>query len=585
MTKRWRIHSHDPERIRSMQVAAGVSPVVAQLLVTRGIYDADEAKAFLDCKLTGLREPDELPGAADAAERIHAAVTAGEQITIYGDYDVDGMTATAILYRCLKLLGADVGYYVPNRLDEGYGLSDEALETLAHRGTQLIISVDCGIASFGPAQTARRLGMSLVVTDHHEFAAELPDADVLVHPRLPGTAYPFGHLCGAGVALKVAWAVCQKASNAKRVNPAMRKFLLQAVGLAALGTVADVVPLLDENRVIVRHGLSSLRGQPTTGLAALMKVTELDRKPSLNSEDIGFTLGPRLNAAGRLGQAQLGVELLTTDNAERATSLAEYIHELNSSRQSLERSIYLAAKKQAEKHVDPHSEPALVLADADWHRGVIGIVAGRLAEKYHCPVALVSLSNVGAKLAVGSARSVPGFDLHAALEACTEHLDSHGGHAAAAGFKLEADKLDAFRADFCEHAAGAITEEARIGELLIDAEAPLGLLTKETVYQIESLAPFGAGNVRPMLCATGVTLAEPPQRMGGGGRHLSMWLNQDGARLRAVAFGGGDWEDDLNESSGPLAVAFQPVINDFRGNRKVELHVKDWRRVDQAEGV
>ena len=576
MSKRWRIHTHDPDRIRSMQAAVGVSPVVAQLLITRGIDDQQEARDFLDCKLSGLHDPETLPGAVEAAEQICGAIEAGQRITVYGDYDVDGMTATAILYRCLKMLGADVGYYVPNRLDEGYGLSEDALETLARRGTRLVISVDCGIASIVEAEAARRLDIRLIVTDHHEFADQLPAADVIVHPRLPNSRYPFGELCGAGVALKLAWALCQKASNAKRVSPAMRNFLMQAVGLAALGTVADVVPLVGENRVIVRHGLASLYNQPTTGLAALLNVTQLNAKSKLMSEDIGFMLAPRMNAAGRLGQAQLGVELLTTEDADRAASLADYIHQLNSSRQSLERSIYLAAKKQAEKEFDPWTDAALVLADVDWHRGVIGIVAGRLAEKYHRPVALVSLSGVGAEAGVGSARSVPGFDLHEALHACSRHLVAHGGHAAAAGFKVDPDSLEAFRADFCQHAAESIDEEQRTAELSIDAETTLGLLTQEAVVQIESLAPFGAGNVRPMLCATGVSLVEPPRRIGNG-RHLSMMLDQQGAKIRGVAFGAGDWEDDLNAADGPLAIAFQPVINQFRGRSNVELHVKDWR--------
>ena len=576
MSKRWRIHSHDPDRVRSMQTAAGVSPVVAQLLITRGIDGQSEARDFLDCKLSGLHDPETLPGATDAAELIHAAVQAGERITVYGDYDVDGMTSTAILYRCLKMLGADVGYYVPNRLDEGYGLNTEALESLAKRGTRLVISVDCGIASVAEADAARNLGLKLIVTDHHEFAESLPAADVIVHPRLPGSEYPFGELCGAGVALKLAWAVCQKASDAKRVGAAMRNFLMQAVGLAALGTVADVVPLVGENRVLVRHGLYSLLNQPTAGMSALLKVTKLTGRPQLMSEDIGFMLAPRMNAAGRLGQAQLGVELLTTEDPDRATSLAEYIHQLNNSRQSLERSIYLAAKKQAEKQFDPWADAALVLGDVDWHRGVIGIVAGRLAEKYHRPVALVSLSGVGADVAVGSARSVPGFDLHAALQKCSQHLVAHGGHAAAAGFKIDPVHLDAFRADFCQQASSAITEEERTAELLIDAETTLGLLTRDAVVQIESLAPFGAGNIRPVLCATGVSLVEPPKRIGNG-RHLSMVLGQQGAKIRGVAFGAGDWEDELNAADGPLAIAFQPVINQFRGQRNVELHVKDWR--------
>src|SRR6478672_12402007 len=311
--KRWRFQPHDADRITRLEQAAGVSPIVAQLLISRGVYDADAARIFLDAKLTGLRDPDLLPGAADAADRIYAAIQARRKIVVYGDYDADGMTGTAILLLCLRLLGADVAYYVPNRLEEGYGLSGDALRSLASRGASLVISVDCGIASVAEAMVAKELGLELIVTDHHEFATELPAAAAIVHPRLPGHTYPFGGLCGAGVALKLAWAICQRASEAKKVSEPLRNFLLSAVGLAAIGTVADVVPLIEENRILVRHGLNSLKHMPPLGLAMLMQVAKVHEKPNLDSEDIAFTLGPRLNAAGRFGQAQLAIELLTTD--------------------------------------------------------------------------------------------------------------------------------------------------------------------------------------------------------------------------------------------------------------------------------
>ncbi len=278
MAKRWRIHPHDPDRIADLARAAGVPAVVAQLLLCRGIYDPRLAREFLDCRLTGLRDPQELPGVAEAAERLHAAVADRRRIVIYGDYDVDGITGTSLLWQCLKLLGADVGYYVPNRLEEGYGLNCEALTTLAAEGARVLVTVDCGIASLREAAHARELGLELIITDHHEFAAELPDAAAIVHPRLPGHSYPFSGLSGAGVAFKLAWALCQRASQAKKVSPHMRDFLLQAVGLAALGTVADVVPLVDENRMLVRHGLVSLKQNPTLGLATLMKVAKLARE-------------------------------------------------------------------------------------------------------------------------------------------------------------------------------------------------------------------------------------------------------------------------------------------------------------------
>jgi single-stranded-DNA-specific exonuclease len=577
MAKRWRIHPHDPDRIRHLEQAAGVPAVVAQMLLCRGIHDPQAARAFLAAKLNDLRPPEQLPGAVAAAERLHAAVKAGRKITIYGDYDVDGMTGTAILLKCLRLLGADVNYYVPHRIDEGYGLNCQALATLAAQGTSLVVTVDCGIASAAEADEARRLGLELIVTDHHSFADRLPDAAVLVHPRLPGSAYPFGELSGAGVALKVAWAVCQQASQARRVGEAMKNFLLEAVPLAALGAVADVVPLVDENRILVTHGLRGLKQRPSLGLATLMRVTGLADKPTLSSEDIGFNLAPRLNAAGRMGQARLAIELLTTTAEPRAQELADYLNQLNDSRQSLERSITLAAGKLAQEQFDPEGDAALVLAGRGWHPGVIGIVAGRLAEKHHRPVVLISLDDHGIRPGIGSARSVPGFDLHVALGACSHHLLSHGGHAAAAGLKIEEERIDDFRADFCEHASGEIAAADRVAELWIDAEAPLSAFTLQAVSQIEQLAPFGQANARPLVCATGVTLDEPPKRIGGGGRHLALKVRQHGTKMRAVFFGGGDLAEEMAGISGPLSLAFRPVINEFNGFRRVEMQIADWR--------
>ncbi|HEX5470341.1 MAG TPA: DHH family phosphoesterase, partial [Lacipirellulaceae bacterium] len=413
MPKRWRIASYDSARVAALGQAAGVPHVVAQLLIGRGISDADGVRQFLDVKLSGLRDPEELPGCVHAARLLHDAIRAGRQITVYGDYDADGVTATAILLLCLKLLGAKADYYIPNRLDEGYGLNHDALRTIASHGGDVVITVDCGITSVAEAETARELGLTLIITDHHRAAGgtpgvfdgrgtvtdampfddsgratqsiQLPRAAAIVHPGLPGSTYPFDGLCGAAVSLKLAWALCQLASDAKRVSESMRMFLMRAVGLAAIGTVADVVPLIDENRILVRHGLNCLRHYPTPGLLALEQVTGLAKNAQIDCEDIGFTIAPRLNAAGRLGQAPLALELLTTESAERARKLAEFIHGLNEQRQSLERSVYRAANKLVHQICDPLSSPALVLAGRGWHAGVIGIIAGRLAEQYHRP--------------------------------------------------------------------------------------------------------------------------------------------------------------------------------------------------------
>ncbi len=582
MTKLWRIAPHDQERIAALERAVGVPPVVAQLLLCRGLEDPDEARYFLDAKLTGLRDPETLPGVSEAVKILHAAILAKEQICIYGDYDADGMTSTAILYRCLKCLHANVQYYLPHRIDEGYGLNDEALKTLAERGNKIVITVDCGIASISEALTAKELGLTLIITDHHLMADSIPEAAAVVHPQLPGHDYPFHGLCGAGVAFKLAMALCQQYAGGQQVTDRMRSFLMHAIGLAAIGTVADVVPLTDENRILVQHGLRAMREYTSHGLVELMKVSRINKKATLAADDIGFMLGPRLNAAGRMGQAELGVELLITEDPKRAQELAEYIDELNTTRQSIERSVQREAAKQIKEQFNPATNAALVLAGHGWHAGVIGIVAGRLAELHNRPVVIISLDDLGVKPGTGSGRSVKGIDLHAGFAACSKHLLRHGGHAAAAGLRVEESSLAAFRKAFCLYVKEQRSELDAVAEIQIDAETPFVALTQQTVTQIDAMAPFGQGNARPVLTTSNVTLFEPPKRMGKTGRHLSLQLEQHGLKLRAVAFGKGDWEEPLLQINGPIEIVFRPVINEFRGRRTVEVHLVDWRATEPS---
>lgn len=583
MRKSWRIVSHDAGRVESLMRSASVPAVVAQLLVGRGLYRADEARTFLESKLVGLRDPAELPGVPAAVDVISHALQTKAPITVYGDYDADGITGTAILVNGLRLLGGDVNYYVPNRLEDGYGLSCDAIERLHRRGRRLIISVDCGITSIEPAELCRRLGIQLVITDHHQMSDTLPAAAAIVHPRLPGSSYPFGELCGAGVAFKLAWALCQQISGGKKVTEPMRQYLMQSLALAAIGTVADMVPLLDENRILVHHGLRTLHADPLPGLAELMRVAKLNGKSSLLSEDIAFSLAPRLNATGRLGQAQLGVELLTSPPGERLTTLATYIEQLNINRDTLQRSVQLAASKVASSDFDPDQDPALVLAGAGWHAGVIGVVAGRLADKYGKPAIVITLDSSGNQLGTGSCRAgSPAVDLHAALSECAHRLVRFGGHRAAAGLTIQEDQIDAFRNEFFEVVARQVADSEYSPEILIDAQAPLGQLNLATVNQIEQLSPFGHGNPRPVLCSNGVTLAEPSRRMGGGDRHLTARLTQHNVHIRAVAFGQGDWCDELNACQQPIDIAYRPVINEFAGRRNVEIQLLDWRVSESA---
>jgi single-stranded-DNA-specific exonuclease len=580
MKRKWRIVPHDAARVEQLIRGSGLPPVVAQLLVSRGVYDSAAADSFLATKLTGLRDPQELPGVPKATELIAEAIDAKTPIVIYGDYDCDGMTGTAILFNGLKLLGGDVSYHVPNRLEEGYGLNADAIRKLAARGKKMIVSVDCGITSIACAELCKELGVRLIITDHHTLAESLPDADAIVHPRLPGTAYPFGELCGAGVAFKLAWSLCQKICGSKKVTEPLRRYLMQSLSLAAIGTVADVVPLVDENRILVAQGLRMLGHEPLPGLAALMKITKLDEASTLNTESIAFNLAPRLNASGRLGQAQLGVELLTTSAGERAESLAEYIDQLNKNRDTLQRSVTLAAQKQIKEQFDGEKDPALVLAGVGWHQGVIGVVAGRLSDKYAKPVIILSLDASGKTEALGSGRvGGTAVDLYAALAACSDRLVRFGGHKAAAGLTIDERQIGDFRDDFCEAVSQQQNESELEPEIVIDAEASFGQLNLNTVKQIETLEPFGAGNPRPTLLCHNVTLAEPARKMGSGDRHLSVRLDQGGKTVRGVAFGAGDWCDDLNDCKGPIRIVYRPVINEFRGFRRVEIHLVDWKPV------
>ncbi len=578
MQRQWRIIPHDSDRVEQLMRTARLPAVVAQLLVSRGVYNAEDAARFLDTKLMGLRDPQELPGIPLATEILVEAIGAKTPIVVYGDYDCDGMTGTAILVNGMRLLGADVSYYVPNRLEDGYGLNEDAIRKLANHGKKVIVSVDCGITSVAHAQLCKELGVKLIITDHHTIAEQLPDADAIVHPRLPGTAYPFGELCGAGVAFKLAWAICQQICGSKKVSEPLRRYLMQSLSLAAIGTVADVVPLLDENRILVEHGLRMLRAEPLPGLVELMKITKLDQVSNLDTESIAFNIAPRLNAAGRLGQAQLAVELLTTPAGDRATALAEYIHQLNTTRDTLQRSVYLAANKQAKTEFDPEGDAALVLAGVGWHQGVIGVVAGRLSDKYAKPVLVLSLDASGKTEAVGSGRvGGTGVDLHEALNECSERLLRFGGHKAAAGLTIDERQVEAFRGDFCEAVARQWADKEIVPEIVIDAEATLGQLSLDVIKQMEMLAPFGAGNPRPVLYCGGVELDEPARRMGGGERHLTVKLRQGSKVIRGVAFSAGDWCDELNAVEGPIEIAYRPVINEFRGFRKVEVHLVDWR--------
>lgn len=578
--KSWRLQPHDAAAVERLARQLEASPIVAQLLLNRGVNDPAAARTFLDCPLTGLRPPSELPGATEAADRLWQATKDRRRITVYGDYDADGVTGTAILVQALRHVGADVDFYVPNRLEEGYGLNCDAIRKLAEAGTKVIVTVDCGITSCAEAEIARELGVELIVTDHHEQKESLPAASMIVHPRLPGST-TFGGLSGSGVAFKVAWLLCQKASGSDKVEPRLREFLLDAVAFAALGLIADVVPLLDENRIYVRHGLHRLRTAPTVGICLLLESAKLDANSSLRAEDIAFRVAPRLNAAGRLGCARLVVDLLTTASAERARELTRFLEDQNVQRQSLERKTLSEAREQIETN-GVHSGAALVLASSDWHAGVVGIVAGRLTDLFGRPTLVIALNS---EVGVGSGRSVPGFDLNRALSQCGDVLTSHGGHAAAAGFKVPRDRIDELRSRFNEIVARHTPRGTPSPELTLDAEVPLSALTPGLVAQLDRLEPYGSHNPRPRFLATELQIIGEPRKVGGGERHLSFRVQQGTTNLRAIAFGAGERCDELMADQGRCCAVFTPRINDWNGRRSVEMDVADFRAGSRTDLV
>ncbi|MBQ2788680.1 MAG: DHH family phosphoesterase [Thermoguttaceae bacterium] len=638
--KIWITRPYDPDVVARLAKQTGVSPLVAQALVARKTTEPEKILLFLAPPnlARGLYAPERLPGCADAARVLADAVRAGKKIVVYGDYDVDGMTATAILLQAIQTVGGNVGYYVPNRLEEGYGLNSATLKRLRDdENADVVVTVDCGITSLKEAEYAREIGLELIVTDHHTPIVDpetgkqiLPNAAAIAHPRLEvdGLApYPCPELCGAAVALKLAWGLGKEMAGGENTSPEMREFLVRAVGLAALGTIADVVPLQDENRTLVRFALArSFISDMPLGLKYLIEVAGINPNKKLTSEDVGFSIAPRLNAAGRevlherspkdeedernwqiaksllenpcrlavagqMGLASLGVELLVTDRPERARELAPFVNNLNATRQKLERKIMADALKMIEE--DFADAPAFVLASRDWHPGVVGVVAGRLAERFYRPTVMIALRN--ADPSAGSARGVPdsNFNLYDAFDACSEHLERFGGHAAAAGLGIKEANIPAFRAAFCDYVEDRFSPQERVPKLYLDGEFPFSALNFQAVSDLDKMSPFGAENPRPIFAAYGVSLVGQARRVGGGkpkpgappgeqpvGRTFSGRFRQFHDERRAVAFGCGDWVDEMNalveaDPNVKFDVAYQVVFNDYFG--QVELRLQDWR--------
>lgn len=583
--KKWRLLPHAEEATNSLAQKANISPVIAQLLWNRGVRLPQDVHRFLHPVLTGLRDPAELPGNLEAAQIILNAVKEQKSICIYGDYDADGLTGTAILVRFLKLLGANPRFFVPNRLDDGYGLNSGALESLAKSGVQLVVTVDCGIASIAEAKVAENLGLDLIITDHHSFKETLPKARAIVHPRLPGSSYPFGDLSGSAVALKLAWMMAVLRSGNARVEQHFRDFLVEAISLASLGIVADVVPLLDENRILVRSGLERLSRSAFPGLQAMIRESELSDKKMLSSTDIGFKLAPRINAVGRIGCAQLVVDLLTTNKADTAEKTAEFLSEQNKHRQRMEKQILSEAREIAAQP-DFLSMPFLLLAKENWHPGIIGIVAGRILEEFQKPTIILApvasgkqdgSGEQGPVIWSGSGRSGNLLDLNGLLQGCDDLLIRHGGHRAAAGLQIQPDFIPQFRQRLCDLVTKQFPTGFDYPPLQMDAEIPLPALNVRLVRDLNRLEPYGAENKRPIYLASDLLIPREPTLVGEDGQHLRFQVSQGGVNFWAIAFRMGKRKDELMSQGGKCSVVFTPNINSWNGADSVQLEIQDFQ--------
>ena len=552
----WTIESCARERVAELARELEISPTTAAVLVRRGYGEVDRARLFLEGALSG-HDPLAFGDMAAACEAIRAAIAAGRKICVHGDYDADGICATALAVLILRELGAEVESHLPSRFDEGYGVRDETLSRLAENGCGLVLTVDCGITATGEVAAAKLLGLEVVVTDHHRPADELPDCPLVGPYR--GSTYPFGELCGTGVVYKLGQALLGAESEV----------LQRHLDLVAVATIADVVPLVDENRGLAIAGLRTLASTQKPGLRALMKVAHVD-PAAIDAAAVGFRLAPRLNAAGRLGHPEAALELLLTDDSDEAARLAHRLDELNRDRQAVEERILREAVEEIDSWPEAKQRHrGYVLAREEWHEGVIGIVASRLVERYHRPVVLIAGNDRGWK---GSGRSTGSFDLHGGLAACSEHLTRFGGHRAAAGLSIEPTKVEAFTAAFAEHADANLAEEQLRPVTRIDALVHGSELTLDLCAELAKLAPFGLGNPGVTLLVAGCEVSDVSPV--GDGKHLRFRV-KDGARDAgsAIAFGFGRQLDRFRQD-GRFDVAFRLEENRWNGTVAPQLVVK-----------
>ncbi|MBI5189658.1 MAG: single-stranded-DNA-specific exonuclease RecJ [Nitrospirae bacterium] len=567
LAKRWIKQEASPSLTGALCQGLGVSSTTARILVNRGIITPEAADVFMKASLDDLVEPFTLKDMDRVVARVIRALRADEKVLIYGDYDADGICATSLLLEFFKSLGKEASYYIPKRLEEGYGITLDALSRIKDSGVKLIITVDCGISSVDEVDAANSMGIDVIITDHHEPPGVLPNAHAILNPCLKDSGYPFTGLAGVGVALKLAQGVKAGLEGRDKAGPGIHPDLVQYLDIVALGTIADVVPLMGENRILVRHGLKLLRSGDRVGIRKLKEVSRLGSS-NFTASTVGFQVAPRLNASGRLGRADVGVKLLTTEDPYEAEMIADELDAMNRDRQKIETGILEDARAQLAAEFDPDAY-TIVLASDTWHQGVIGIVASKIVERYFRPTILISMNDAVGK---GSARSIPAFHLYNGLEQCSRHLDAFGGHKFAAGLSIRRDNLEAFKTEFEEVARKTLTPDDFKPSLRVDAELALSDLTWEFYDELSALTPFGTGNPEPTLQANRLDVLYPKVV---GANHVRMRLAQDGAVMGCIGFNMGDIYQSLAMGRVVVDAAFSLEMNEWQGEKKLQLNLKD----------
>lgn len=569
--RRWTVREHDGDMVKIIAGELSIDPFLAALLVNRGVADGASARRFLSSSLADMGDPFLLKGMKEAISRLAAARSRGETVCVYGDYDVDGITATALLTSFFRTVGIRCFYHIPNRLEEGYGLSEDGLRKVTEHA-QVVVSVDCGVSAVDEAELCPLLGLDLIITDHHTPGPVIPQACAVINPLQPGCAYPFKSLAGVGVAFNLMVALRgrlrEEGAFAGGSEPNLREYL----DLVALGTIADVVPLTGENRIFVKYGLRELAASSRVGVKALKEVAGETGHVSCGA--VGFRLAPRLNAAGRLEDATRGVELLLETDPERAAVIAAELDASNAERQAIERQILADALALVQENPAMGERKSIVLASGEWHPGVIGIVASRMVDLFHRPTVLIALQDGNGR---GSGRSIPGFHLYDALESCADHLVKFGGHRYAAGLSINEATLERFVDRFEEVAAGLVSDADLVPVLRVDAELSPHGVTAGLADALSSLEPFGSGNPEPLFVLRDL---EVVQRQALRGNHLKVRLSAAGRTFDAIGFSLAEKGASL---SGRVDIAFTLGWNEWNGRKSLQLNLKDLK--DSGQGI